>query len=320
MTWNAGAEQLNGYTAPEIIGRHFSCFYASEDAAAGKPAANLREATERGRCETQGWRMRKDGSRYWADVVISPVRDEGGALLGFAKVTRDLTERRRADERVEHHRRQLRELAARAEAAREAERIHIAREIHDELGQALTALRIDLAWLRKRLPRGTADLAGKIDGMAAIIDGTADALQRVATELRPGVLDQVGLPAAVQWQASDFQARTGIACQVELAVQQPELDSGRATAAFRILQEALTNVARHSEATRVLIRFAVSPGALELAVQDNGRGITKGALADPRSLGLAGIRERATDLGGTVAITGTPGRGTTVTLSMPRGR
>ena len=103
-------------------------------------------------------------------------------------------------------------------------------------------------------------------------------------------------------------------------VQQPELDSGRATAAFRILQEALTNVARHSEATRVLIRFAVSPGALELAVQDNGRGLTKGALADPRSLGLAGIRERATDLGGTVAITGTPGRGTTVTLSMPRGR
>ncbi len=444
VSWNASAEHIEGYRAKEILGRSFACFYTPEDAAAGQPAANLRQAGERGRCETQGWRVRKDGSRFWADVVISPVRNGTGSLLGFAKVTRDLTERRRveealrereallratfeqaavgiavagldarfvrtnqvfqrmlgysdeemqsltyvditypedlprnrelmaelvegkrtaftlekrycrkdgtpiwaqvtvsalpsdrgearlfvgvieditqrrqAQEQLQRHREQLRDLAARLEAAREAERTRIAREIHDELGQALTALKIDLTWLRRRLPQPTAELAGKVDGMEAILDGTAGAIQRIATELRPGVLDELGLQAAIQWQAREFETRTGIACRVDLAAEQPSVDATRATAAFRIFQEALTNVARHAGATLVLVRFTLSAQALELSVEDNGRGISEGALADSRSLGLLGIRERATSLGGTVTITGERGRGTTLTLTLP---
>ena len=444
VSWNASAEHITGYRANEIVGQSFACFYPPEDAAAGKPALNLRETAERGRCEVAGWRVRKDGSRFWADVVISPVRNGTGSLLGFAKVTRDLTERRRVEEALlereallratfeqaavgiavagldarfvrtnqvfqrmlgysdedlqsltyvditypedlprnrelmaelvegkrssftlekrycrkdgtpiwaqvtvsalpsEHgdprlfvgviediterrqtqqqlhrHREQLRDLAARLEAAREAERTRIAREIHDELGQALTALKIDLTWLKRRLPQPAPELAGKVDGMEAILDGTAGAIQRIATELRPGVLDELGLKAAIQWQAREFEIRTGIACPVEVAAEQPAVDASRATAAFRIFQEALTNVARHASATRVLVRFTISTQALELSVQDNGRGISDDALADSRSLGLLGIRERATSLGGTVTITGAPGRGTTLTLSLP---
>src|SRR5437660_543720 len=444
VSWNASAEHITGYRANEIVGQSFVCFYPPEDAAAGKPALNLRETAERGRCEVAGWRVRKDGSRFWADVVISPVRNGTGSLLGFAKVTRDLTERRRVEEALlereallratfeqaavgiavagldarfvrtnqvfqrmlgysdedlqsltyvditypedlprnrelmaelvegkrssftlekrycrkdgtpiwaqvtvsalpsEHgdprlfvgviediterrqtqqqlhrHREQLRDLAARLEAAREAERTRIAREIHDELGQALTALKIDLTWLKRRLPQPAPELAGKVDGMEAILDGTAGAIQRIATELRPGVLDELGLKAAIQWQAREFEIRTGIACPVEVAAEQPAVDASRATAAFRIFQEALTNVARHASATRVLVRFTISTQALELSVQDNGRGISDDALADSRSLGLLGIRERATSLGGTVTITGAPGRGTTLTLSLP---
>jgi len=153
--------------------------------------------------------------------------------------------------------------------------------------------------------------------MESILDDTAGAIQRIATELRPGVLDELGLQAAIQWQAREFETRTGIACRVEVPAEQPAVDAGRATAAFRIFQESLTNVARHAGATRVLVRFTLSAEALELSVQDNGRGISEGALSDSRSLGLLGMRERATSLGGTVTITGERGRGTTLTLTLP---
>jgi len=235
----------------------------------------------------------------------------------FVGVAEDITERRRAQEQLHGHHEQLRDLAARLEAVREAERTRIAREIHDELGQALTALKIDLTWLRRRLPQPAPELAGKVDGMESILDDTAGAIQRIATELRPGVLDELGLQAAIQWQAREFETRTGIACRVEVPAEQPAVDAGRATAAFRIFQESLTNVARHAGATRVLVRFTLSAEALELSVQDNGRGISEGALSDSRSLGLLGMRERATSLGGTVTITGERGRGTTLTLTLP---
>ncbi len=213
---------------------------------------------------------------------------------------------------------EARERAARLEATLEAQRTEIARDIHDQLAQALTALKMDLAWLEKRLPQPSAELARKMADMVALLDRTAVAVQRIATELRPGVLDELGLPAAIEWQAREFQARTGIACKVDLAVNASELDDGPATAAFRILQEALTNVARHASATRVLIGVRLAAQALELCVEDNGRGISDSAVRHPDSLGLLGMRERASNLGGSLRITGVAGRGTTVTLTMPR--
>jgi len=260
---------------------------------------------------------RKDGAPIWVQVTVSALPSADGEPRLFVGVAEDITERRRAQEQLHGHREQLRDLAARLEAVREAERTRIAREIHDELGQALTALKIDLTWLRRRLPQPAPELAGKVDGMESILDDTAGAIQRIATELRPGVLDELGLQAAIQWQAREFETRTGIACRVEVPAEQPAVDAGRATAAFRIFQESLTNVARHAGATRVLVRFTLSAEALELSVQDNGRGISEGALSDSRSLGLLGMRERATSLGGTVTITGERGRGTTLTLTLP---
>src|SRR5438270_906468 len=342
VSWNVGAQHIKGYTAQEIMGRSFACFYTPEDAAAGKPAQNLREAAQRGRCEVQGWRVRKDGSRFWADVVISPVRNGAGSLLGFAKVTRDLTERRRAEEALRE-----REALLRATFEQAAVGIAVARldarfvrtnEVFqrmvgysDEELQSLTYADITYP---EDLPRNRelmAELAegkrsaftlekrycGKDDGMEAILDGTAGAIQRIATELRPGVLDELGLQAAIQWQAREFETRTGIACRVEVGAAHSAVDATRATAAFRIFQEALTNVARHAGASSVLVRFTLSAQALELSVQDNGRGISDGALSDSRSLGLLGIRERATNLGGTVTITAASGRGTLLTLSLP---
>src|SRR5205823_112919 len=195
------------------------------------------------------------------------------------------TERKAAETEVERHRAQLRGLAARLEAAREAERARIAREIHDELGQALTALKIDVLWLKKRVPEPSPELVHKLDDMAAIIDSTAQDIQRVAAELRPSVLDELGLRAAIEWEAREFATRTGIECRVALPEGPIALDASRATAVFRIFQEALTNVARHAAATHVIVRLGMTPNALDLSVQDNGRGIREGALHDARSLG-----------------------------------
>jgi PAS domain S-box-containing protein len=262
---------------------------------------------------------RKDGRVIWAHVTVSALPGEAGRPDRFVAMVEDVTERTAADAELQRHRTQLRGLAARLEAAREAERARIAREIHDELGQALTALKIDLLWLKKRTPESSPELVHKLDGMAGIIDSTAQGIQRVAAELRPSVLDELGLRAAIEWEAREFATRTGIACRVELPDAQPALDPSRTTAVFRIFQEALTNVARHAAATQVLVRLDVTPEVFELTVQDNGRGIREGALHDSRSLGLLGMRERAETFQGNLTIAGNPVAGTTLTLTMPRG-
>jgi PAS domain S-box-containing protein len=262
---------------------------------------------------------RKDGRTIWAHVTVSALPAADGTQQRFVGMVEDVTDRKTAEAELERHRAQLRGLAARLEAAREAERARIAREIHDELGQALTALKIDLLWLKKRIPESSPELVHKLDGMAAIMDSTAQGIQQVAAELRPSVLDELGLRAAIEWEAREFATRTGIECRVELPKEQPRLDPSRATAVFRIFQEALTNVARHAAATHVRVRLGVTPKAVELTVQDNGRGIRDGALGDSRSLGLLGMRERASNFDGNVTIAGTTGAGTTLTLTMPRG-
>src|SRR5207302_577203 len=159
---------------------------------------------------------------------------------------------------------------------------------------------------------------GMVEDVAGIIDSTAQGVQRVAAELRPSVLDELGLRAAIEWEAREFATRTDIECRVELPEGQPAVDASRATAVFRIFQEALTNVARHAAATHVIVRLGMTPNALDLTVEDNGRGIREGALHDSRSLGLLGMRERAGNFHGNVTITGNPGAGTILTLTMPR--
>jgi signal transduction histidine kinase len=215
----------------------------------------------------------------------------------------------------------LRELAARAQSVREEERAQIAREIHDELGQALTGLKMDVTWLARRLKRNGSQgsLLKKAEGMVGLIEEAIQRLRRIAAQLRPGVLDDLGLVAAVEWQIHEFQARTGIPCRVLASPLDIPLDQDRSTAMFRILQEALTNVARHAGATSVSVRLREKAGDLILEVKDSGRGITRGEISSPRSLGILGMRERALILGGEVRFRGAPGKGTTVTVRMPLG-
>src|SRR6266545_791026 len=231
-------------------------------------------------------------------------------------IATDITDRKRAEEEIHRSREELRALAARLQSVREDERTHISREIHDELGQALTGLKLDLAWLRQRLKDRT-DLSERLQSVVGRIDGTIDAVRRIATELRPSVLDHLGLVAAVEWQAQEFEKLAGVAVRLSVSSATPTINGATATTIFRILQETLTNVARHAEATRVEIALEVGEAAVLLRVADNGRGISETALRDRRSLGLIGLRERAIASGGELRIEGRPGEGTVVSARIP---
>lgn len=210
-----------------------------------------------------------------------------------------------------------RAFAARIHAVREEERTRIAREIHDELGQALTGLRMDLSWLEKRVPGELTAPAGKIQSMFRLIDDTIQSVRRIASALRPQVLDEAGLPGAIKWQARQFQARTGVRCKVELPAEPLVMDPERSSALLRIFQEAMTNIARHARATRVQIQLRLDAGQLVLSVTDNGLGIAPAELRSPKALGLIGVHERARLLGGEAAIAGAEGGGTRVSVSVP---
>lgn len=222
-----------------------------------------------------------------------------------------------AEEQLRRSHDQLRALTARLQSVREEERARIAREVHDELGQALTGLKLDLAWVSSKL-RPQKGLQNKIKSMYLQIDATIQIVRRIGTELRPGVLDSLGLAAAIEWQAAEFQERTGIICETKIDVTEKLWEQHFSTACFRILQETLTNVIRHAHATRLDIRLAQVDGhALNLTMQDNGQGITEGEITDARSIGLIGMKERAAQFGGKVSFHGVPGMGTLVTLHMP---
>jgi signal transduction histidine kinase len=227
------------------------------------------------------------------------------------------TERKRAEERLRDSHEQLRALSTYLQYVREEERTRIAREVHDELGQSLTRLKMDLAWVGGRLPRSQLLLADRIREMSAHVDATIQSVRRIATELRPGILDDLGLVAALEWQAHEFQNRTGIVCDVASTLQDTMLDADLNTAFFRIFQETLTNIMRHAGATRVEVNSTLRDGWLALTVHDNGRGILPGEITDRRSIGLVGMEERAALLGGKFEIKGEPGRGTTVTVRIP---
>jgi signal transduction histidine kinase len=220
---------------------------------------------------------------------------------------------RRAARRIDSQR----ALTARLQALREEERARVAREIHDELGQTLTVLKMDLAWWTGRLPAEPPALRDMAQRMLALMDTTIQSARRLFTDLRPSILDELGLAAALDWLAKEFQERTGIRCEFAFKEDEGVLDPEMATALFRICQEALSNVARHAGATQVNIRQERQADSLLLSVEDNGKGITDREIANRKSLGLMGMRERALLLGGEFTIQGRPGAGTTVTVRMP---
>jgi signal transduction histidine kinase len=220
--------------------------------------------------------------------------------------------------RVRERTEQLRALTLRLESLREEERSRIAREVHDELGGALTAIKMDISRLQTAVLRTAPELQPQLQSLLALVDTSVQTVRRIATDLRPALLDDFGLEAAIEWQVQEYERRTGIACEARLAIE-AVLDPATATALFRVLQEALTNVARHAQATRVEVSLSEKAGALVLVVRDNGQGFEPADAARSPSLGLVGMRERVFAIGGSLALESTPGQGSTVRVTLPRG-
>ncbi|MFN2421731.1 MAG: PAS domain S-box protein [Gemmatimonadota bacterium] len=250
--------------------------------------------------------------RAWSAPVVDALRAAADLLGGAIERQCVLTALRESEEELRHSRELMRDLARLAVAVREEERGRISRDIHDDLGQNLTALKMDLAYLH-----GSEEVRDEaVDRMNQILDDTIRRVREIASELRPPVLDDVGLSGAIEWAVAEFQKRSGIACFVRIEGAE-RLDESRSTALFRILQEALANVARHAGASRGSVFLTKYPNAITLEVQDDGKGVPEGVLVGRQSLGILGMRERAESCGGELDIESQPGQGTTVRVRLP---
>jgi PAS domain S-box-containing protein len=263
-----------------------------------------------------------DGQQKTIENSVAPIRNADELIVGAVIVNEDVTERVQAEEQLKATTEHLRALSARMQSAREEESTRIARELHDQLGGALTSLRWDLEEFGDLVPQAAdsgqlAVLRQKIEAMMALTDTTLDTVRRLSSELRPMILDELGLVEAFEWQALQFEHRTGTTVQFECSVEKIDLNGEQSTAVFRILQEALTNILRHAQATKVAIMVKQDDGEFFLTVEDNGKGITEKEQSDAHSLGLLGMRERAHLIGAKIDITGMEGKGTLVSVRIP---
>jgi PAS domain S-box-containing protein len=337
ISWNEGAERIKGYKKEEIIGRNMSVFYTAEELQRGEPQNDLSRARAYGRFENEGERVRKDGSVFWAHVVFNAIYDTKEELIGFAKVTRDITERKKLElqrqqfneeleEQVKRKTAELsrsyqdiRELASHLQDVREEERASIAREIHDELGQQLTGLKMDLSWIAKRKAvQDDIEAKQKSVIILNLLDTAIKTVRKIATDLRPSILDDLGLIAAIDWQSKEFRRRSGISTEFISTMPELRYSSGISIGLFRICQESLTNVARHAEASKIRISLQEQDkDNILLKIEDNGKGFEVRQIGDKKTLGLLGMRERTLMMGGEFRIESDPGKGTTLFVTVP---
>lgn len=315
----AGLAMLEADSAAQVIGLCPSPLIAPEDRPAFQALVERVFRGESGRLEFSVIGLK--GTRRRLESHAVPLRTREGGVAALLAVTHDVTEQKRAEAELSRSRDQLRSLAAYLQSIREEERARISREVHDQLGQMLTGLRMDVAWLEKRIAaldaKTRVPLAKKHQSMFDLLDQMVKTVRRISADLRPGVLDDLGLGPALEWQAREWQERTGIECEVQAALRESAVPPELGTALFRIFQEALTNAARHARATRVTAELRAEAGAVRLEVRDNGVGYAADERRHPNSLGLLGMKERAAILGGQFHITGAAGQGTTVTVTIP---
>ena len=312
---------IYGYTRAEVIGqnprilksgRHDAAFYSEF----------WRQLIETGHWRGEVWNRRKTGEIFPEELSIQALRGPDGRIVRFISIFSDITERKRNEDELRKQRQQLvesetrlRELAEFLQTVREEERARIARELHDEMGQALTALRIDLGWLRgKCQPLGTPTVE-RVGAALGVVEHSIVSLRRISEDLRPAMLDSLGLAAAVEHHVTKFSERTGIACRLSMNREEFELDDRLATTVFRIVQETLTNVARHAGASEVTVRIDEVDDGIRLTIEDNGRGISDAK--DKKTFGLLGMRERIAMLGGRLEIHSRPGKGTRIAGWLP---
>jgi PAS domain S-box-containing protein len=313
--WAKGAETLFGYTADEMLGMSLAPLTFPDDR---DPADALRrvrgEVTRTGSWTGRMVPCRRKGSSFWADVTFAPVLNTDGSPVGLIAIHRDVTELRRNQELVKVSHERTRNLAARLMAIREQERSSIARELHDELGQALTRLNIDVSWLTQQLPARLR--TRRVASMGPLVDRTIRTVQQISSQLRPPILDDLGLEAAIEWHVHEFAEWSGCRSDLSLSIGAMPRDRDRDIAIFRILQEALTNVARHARAETVTVRAVRTDDEFVLEIEDDGIGIPQAKLTGQHSYGLTGMAERAEGLGGELHVTVPPGRGTNVRLRL----
>jgi PAS domain S-box-containing protein len=336
-TWNLGAQRIKGYQASEIIGKHFSIFYPEEDLRSGKPEMELEVATAVGRFEDEGWRLRKDGSRFWANVIITALRDSSGNLRGFSKITRDITERMLALEALRTSNQELREEVSRRTAAegklqaserslrrlsgrllrmQDEERRRLGRELHDSVGQYLAALKMGLDAMHD-------DSNPQVQECVQMVDQCMKEVRTISYLLYPPMLEEVGLRSAIPWYIDGFSKRSRIEVTSEMDPNIGRLSRDAELVIFRVLQESLTNVHRHSESPTAKVRLGLEEGAVFLEVSDQGKGIPPSALepggdsSNTLGVGLRGMIERMSQLGGSIELSSNE-RGTTVRACLPR--
>jgi PAS domain S-box-containing protein len=333
-SWNSGARRIKGYVAEEVIGQNFSRFYRPEDIERGLPARVLQIARDEGHFQGEGWRIRKDGSQFWSSVVITPLRDRAGNLIGFSKITRDMTERKVLMDRIQQHAEELektqetlRRLSGQLLQVQDDERRRLARELHDSAGQILAALNMNLESLQESVkdqiaPILTQRLAESIRLTNQVIKET----RTLSYLLHPPLLDEAGLRDALHWFVGGFIERSGIQTELEISPDFSRLPRELEIAIFRIIQEGLTNIHRHSGSPKASIHLALDPHEVFLTITDQGRGILpEAAPEEPKrgrklGVGIAGMRERVLQLGGRFEIAaGNPGTIVQAVFPLPDG-
>jgi PAS domain S-box-containing protein len=319
VLFNAAAETVFGCPRSEALGAPLAWFIPERFRATH--SAHIRRFGEAG---VESRRMsaqrvvaglRRNGEEFPIEASISRHSEHGSAY--FTVILRDITDRVLADSALRRSKEELRELAAAASSVREQEKTRVARELHDELAQSLTALKMDVTWLKERVPAEQQPLVAKLESMQEMLDGTVKATRRISSDLRPLMLDDLGLLPAAEWLVNNFIQRHGIHCRFTADPPDLDLQDPHATAIFRIMQESLTNVARHAHASNVDITLDGSAGEITLRVRDNGCGFAPADPRKPNSFGLVGMRERVYLLDGEIAVDTAPGKGATIEVRIP---
>ncbi|MDE3095692.1 MAG: PAS domain S-box protein [Chloroflexota bacterium] len=309
MSWNAGAQRMKGYSAEEIVGQHMSVFYPAESIAAGEPEEELRQAREHGRLESEGWRVRKDGSRHLANVVTSALYDADGSLRGYAKVVRDVTERRR----VEEERNRLR-----AEMELRRDRDRIAMDLHDGIIQSLYAVGLGLELAVDDLADGPVEARERVDVAIRQLGDVVEDIRRYIYELRPAHFSG-DLRSSLDALAREFDERAGPDITVTLPREAPSIDDEQALAILHIAREALNNVHKHARARSVQVRLMADDSVVRLEIADDGVGLDRQEFPEQHR-GLRNMKLRAKLAGADFHIDSAAGRGTLVVLTLPATR